>query len=248
MIIYKRLLGFLLSFLLSGALLFTYYLPRDIVYTSIFSVFLLLFYFWSIKNRFVSYHLLFRYFLIVLVFLVSVWLFFIIIDTKLIKYTLSFLLLIYLITIFDNFFKKVYLNKDISKSVIIYVDLVSFWLIVYFLFYSFILFRINILLSALMLLLAVFSLLAIRFYWQNINFKKNILYIIIIALILTEIYIITLFLALNFYSSTFILWIWYLLLSDFFIDQINDHFIWNRKRKLMIFVFILFIFYLISVK
>jgi len=150
--------------------------------------------------------------------------------------------------ILDSFFKKIYLNKDVSQPLIIYIDLVCSWLIIYFLFYSLVLFRMNMLVAILILLVSIVSLVTIRFYWQKIDFKKNILYIFILNFIIVEIYIITSFLALNFYSSAFILWIWYYLLTDFFVDKINDEFIWSKKRKLIFFIALLFIFYLISIR
>lgn len=248
MIIYKRLLGFLVSFLLSASLLGAYYYSDKILYFIIFSFLILLFYFWSIKNRFVTYTLLIKYLLIILVFLSSIWLFFIVINFIFAKYLVVILLFGCLIFILDSFFKKVYMNQDISQALLIYIDLPCFWLIVYFLFYSLVLFRVGILISSLALLISILSLIAIRFYWQKIDFKKNILYIFIFSIILIEIYIITSFLALNFYSSVFILWLWYSLLMDFFVDKIKDEFIWSRKLKLIFFVFLLFIFYLISVR
>jgi len=248
MIIYKRLLGFLISFSLGALLLSAYYFPGKILYFIIFSVLLLLFYFWSIKNRFVAYHLLIKYFLIILIFLLSIWLFFIVIDFLFIKYIVVLLVFVYLIFVLDSFFKKVYLNEDISQALLIYIDLISFWSITYFLFYSLVLFRLGILITSLMLLVSIISLTAIRFYWQEIDFKRNILYLFIFCIVLVEIYIITSFLALNFYSSAFVLWLWYLLLTDFFVDKIKDEFIWSKKRKLIFFVILLFIFYLISVK
>ena len=140
MIIYKRLLGFLVSLLLSASLLITYYFPGKILYFIIFSIFLLLFYFWSIKNRFVTYRLLIRYFLIVLTFLLFLWSFFIVIDSIIIKYIVTSLAFIYLVFVLDSFFKKVYANKDVSQPLVIYIDLVCFWSIIYFLFYSLVLF------------------------------------------------------------------------------------------------------------
>jgi hypothetical protein len=248
MIIYKRLLGFLVSFLLSASLLGAYYSPGRILYFIAFSFVILLFYFWSIKNRFVTYNLLIKYFLIILTFLLSIWLFFIVIDFVFAKYFVVLLMFGYLILILDSFFKKVYMNKDISQPLVIYIDLLCFWLVTYFLFYSLVLFRIGTLISSLALLLSIVSLTAIRFYWQKIDFKRNIFYIFIFSVILIEIYIITSFLALNFYSSVFILWLWYSLLMDFFVDKIKDELIWSKKRKLIFFVILLFLFYLISVR
>ena len=109
MIIYKRLLGFLLSFLLSASLLSAYYYPGKILYFIAFSFVILLFYFWSIKNRFVTYSLLIKYFLIILTFLLSVWLFFIVIDLVFTKYFVALLMFGSLILILDSFFKKVYI-------------------------------------------------------------------------------------------------------------------------------------------
>ncbi len=248
MIIYKRLLGFLVSFLLSALLLITCYFPGRILYFIIFSIFLLLFYFWSIKNRFVSYRLLIKYFLIVLTFLLFTWSFFIVINSILIKYIVASLVFIYLIVVLDSVFKKVYTNKDISQPLVIYIDLVCFWSIIYFLFYSLVLFRMSILSASLVLLFSIIALTTIRFYWQKIDFRRSILYIFVLSLILIEMYIITSFLALNFYSSAFILWIWYYLLTDFFVDKIKDEFIWSKKRKLIFFIVLLFLFYLISVR
>jgi hypothetical protein len=248
MIIYKRLLGFLVSFLLSAFLLGAYYYSSKILYFIFFSFLILVFYFWSIKNRFVTYTLLIKYFLIILTFLLSVWSFFIVIDFLLVKYLVALLMFGCLIFILESFFKKVYMNKDISQALLIYIDLPCFWLVIYFLFYSLVLLRIGVLISSLTLLILIFSLTAIRFYWQKIDFKRNILYIFIFSIILIEIYIITSFLALNFYSSAFILWLWYSVLMDFFVDKIKDEFIWNKKRKLIFFIILLFIFYLISIR
>jgi hypothetical protein len=248
MIIYKRLLGFVVSFLLSSLLLVTFYYPEKMIYFIAFSVFLLLFYFWSIKNRFVTYSLLIKYFLIVLTFLSFVWLFFVVIDSLLIKYLVASLVFIYLFIVLDSFFKKVYTNKDITQSLVVYIDLVCFWFLVYFLFYSSVLFRMNSLWASLILLFSIIILLIIRFNWQKIDFKKNISYVFTLIIILVEVYIITSFLALNFYSSAFLLWLWYYLLSDFFVDQINEKFIWNKKKKLIFLILLLFIFYLISVR
>ena len=248
MIVYKKILGFLVSFLLSLSLLIAYYSPERIIYLIIFSFLLLLFYFWSIKNRFVSYGLLIKYFLVVLVFLIFVWLFFIVINSWYAKYITSLVVFIYLAIILDSFFKKVYTNQDISRALIIYIDLVCFWLIVYFLFYALVLFRMNIYLSALMLLGAVIVLTLIRFYWLKIDFKKSMVYVLVLSVIVGEIYMITSFLALNFYSSTFMVWVWYYLLMDFFGDKIKDEFIWSKKKKLLFLVAFFFIFYLISVR
>jgi hypothetical protein len=247
MIIYKRLLGFLVSFLLSASLLSAYYCPGKILYFIIFSFLIVLFYFWSIKNRFVTYGLLLKYFLIILTFLLSVWLFFIVIDFALAKYLVAFLTFGYLIFVLDSFFKKVYMNKDISQSLLIYIDLPCFWLTIYFLFYSLVLFRMGVLITSLALLISIVTLTVIRFYWQEIDFKRNILYIFIFSIILIEVYIITSFLALNFYSSAFILWLWYSLLMDFFVDKIKDEFIWSKKRKLMFLIVILIIFFSLSI-
>jgi hypothetical protein len=247
-IIYRKLLGFLTSFLLSALLLLSYYFSEKIIYFIIFSILLLIFYFWSIKNRFVKYRLLLKYFLIVLVFLISIWTFFIVLDSILIKYLVALLVLIYLIIIFDSIFKKVYTNQDVTQALVIYIDLICFWAISYFLFFSLVLFRMSVFWTSLILLISILALLIIRFYWQKIELQKNISYLFVLSIILIEIYIITSFLALNFYSSVFILWIWYYLLSDFFIDKINDEFIWSKKRKILFLIVLLFIFYLISVR
>lgn len=248
MIIYKKILGFLVSFLLSIFLLGAYYFPERFYLFIFLSLFLVFFYFWSIKNRFVTYSLLLKYALVVLTFLIAIWFFFVVIDITIVKYITTILLFICLLLIFEGFFKKVYSNQDISHPLIVYIDLVCFWLISYFLFYALVLFRMGIPLTSLILSLFIIILSIIRFYWHQIDIKKNILYILILILILVQIYIITSFLALNFYSSSFILWIWYYLLMDFFVDKIKEDFIWSKKKKTIFFMILLFIFYLFSVR
>lgn len=248
MIIYKRFLGFLISFLIASSLIFTHYYPEKILYCLFFSIFCFLLYFFTIKNRFVKYSFLFKCFLIVLLFSFSLGLFFIVIDLTILKYILAVILFIALAMIFDSLFKKLYQNKDIAHPLVIYIDLFCFWFISYFLFYTVVFLRWNVLWTALLFFIAVIILFFIRFYWQKIDFKKNIVYVIIGAFILTEIYIITSFLAFNFYSSVFMLWVWYYLIIDFFIDKIKDEFIWSNKRKIVFFVILLFIIYFLSIR
>ncbi len=248
MIIYKRFLGFLISFLIASSLIFTHYYPEKILYCLFFSIFCFLLYFFTIKNRFVKYSFLFKCFLIVLLFSFSLGLFFIVIDLTILKYILAVILFIALAMIFDTFFKKFYQNQEISHFLIVYIDLFCFWFMSYFLFYVVIFLRWNLLWTALLFFITVLVLFSIRLYWQKIDFKKNIVYVIIGAFILVEVYIITSFLALNFYSSVFMLWVWYYLIIDFFIDKIKDEFIWSNKRKIIFFVILLFILYLLSIR
>lgn len=248
MIIYKRALGFLTSFLITALLAGLHYFPKAIVYFIILSIVCLFFYFWRIKNEFVDYKLLVKYFFIVLIFLFCTWLFFIVIDSAFGKYIILLYLLVSLIIIFDSFFKKIYQNKDITNQLILYIDLFCFWFIVYFLFHSLVFLKVNIFINSLILLLFSILLIMIRFFWKEINIKKEILHILVISIILVEIYLITSFLPFNFYSSAFILWIWYYLIIDFFVDRVKDEFIWSKKRKLIFFAVLLFILYLISVR
>jgi len=248
MIIYKRFLGFLISFLMVASLVFAQYYPEKLLYCLVFSIFCLLVYFFTIKNRFVQYPFLFKCFLMVLLFSFSLGLFFIVIDSLILKYVLALILFIALAIIFDVFFKKFYQNQDISNFLIVYIDLFCFWFITYFLVYAVIFLRWNLLWTALLFFITVLVLFSIRLYWQKIDFKKNILYLIVGAFILVEIYIITSFLALNFYSSVFMLCVWYYLIIDFFIDKIKDEFIWSNKRKIIFFVILLFILYLLSIR
>jgi len=248
MIIYKRVLGFFISIILTLSLLLTCYFPNRIFIFIFISVFSCLFYFWTIKNRFIPYSLLFKYLLIILFFLSSFWLFFIVVDVLLLKYLLLLFILIYLIIFFNSVFKKIYLNKDIDHPLLIYIDLFCFWFISYFLLYAIIIFRVGYWWTSLGLLASIVFSILIRFYWQQINFKKNFLYLLGSLIILEQVFIIGSFLALNLYSLTFILWIWYYLLTDFFVDKIKEEFIWHKKKKLIFFVLALFIFYLISVR
>ena len=248
MIIYKRILGFLSAFLLVALMGISHYFPHWVKYFIILSIIILLFYFWRLKNRFITHKLLIKYFLISLFFLLSVWLFFIIIDSLIIKYIVLSGLLIYLIIVFDVLFKKIYQNQDIRQQLIFYIDLICFWFISYFLFYSQVFFRMGIFINSLILFISCLILIIIRFYWHKISIKKEILHILGISVILIEIYIITSFLAFSFYLSTLILWLWYYLILDYFVDKVKDGFIWRNKLKTLIFVLILFVFLLISSK
>jgi hypothetical protein len=248
MIIYKRILGFLISFLLSGILILLNYYPHLIVYLAIISVFLLFFYFWKVKNRFITNKLLTHYFLISLLFLLSVWLFFITIDNILIKYAVALLLFIYLAFVFDHIFKKIYENIEISAQIFVYLDLVCFWLFSYFLFYSYIILNLSVFVLVLILLLITVLLTFLRFYWKNIDAKKEILYILIICIVMIELYLATLFLSFSFYLSALVLWFWYYFIMDFSVDKILETFIWRKNIKFIVMAILIFILSILTIK
>jgi len=248
MIVFKRILGFLTSIILATLLVMVYYFPEKIYIFIFLSLFFCVFYFIIMKNRFISYLILSKYFSIVLFFLVCFWSFFIVIDIFILKYILIFFFLVYLIVILDSFFRKIYLNKDISHPLLIYIDLVCFWLITYFLLYLIIIFRVNLWWTSLGLLIAIISSVTIRFYWYQINLKKNLFYLLGLIVVLGGIFVFTSLLAFNLYALTFIVWLWYYILMDFSVDKIKEEFIGSKKRKLILLIILLFIFYLISIK
>ncbi len=248
MIIYKKILGFLLSFLSGFVFIFINYKPDWIAYIIICYLLLLLFYFWRIKNRFVKYSELFKYFIIFFCFIFSVFLFFITLDNFFIKIIVSIFVMISAFFIFESIFKRIYENIEIKLELFTYVDLICFFGFIYFLFYSYIILKTN--LFALISYLFIFSFILtnIRFYWNKINIKRNILNALIICIVLIELYLATLFLPFNFYLSSFVVWIWYYLITDFFVLKIRDEFIWRKKRKMVIFAIILFILSIISIR
>ena len=248
MIVFKRILGFLTSIILATLLVMVYYFPAKIYIFMFLSLFFCVFYFIIIKNRFISYLTLGKYFSIVLFFLVCFWSFFIVIDIFILKYILIFFFLVYSIVILDSVFRKIYLNKDISHPLLIYIDLVCFWLITYFLLYLIIIFRVNLWWTGLGLLIAIISSVTIRFYWYQINLKKNLFYLLGLIVVLGGIFVFTSLLAFNLYALTFIMWLWYYILMDFSVDKINEEFIGSKKRKLILLIILLFIFHLISVR
>lgn len=248
MIIYKRILGFLISFLLSATLIFLNYFPNLIWYFVAFSILLLLLYFWKVKNRFITNKLIIHYFLISLLFLISVWLFFITIDNIYIKYFVALLLFIYFCFIFDHIFKKIYENQEISAQIFVYLDLVCFWLFSYFLFYASVILTMKLFIIAPIFFIVVYLLTNLRFYWQNIDSKKEILYVLIISVIMLELYLATLFLSFSFYLSALVLWFWYYFLTDFSVEKILDIFIWRTKIRFVIIAICIFVLSILTIK
>ncbi|MCD4704737.1 hypothetical protein K8R66_01540 [bacterium] len=248
MIIYKRILGFLVAFLIPIFLLLIYYRPRFFYYFLGAILVTLIFYFWRIKNRFVETKEIIFYFFIFLFYFINVCLFFILVDNFYIKLFLLFYLLISNVFIFDAIFKRIYENKAIVNQIFIYIDLLSAWFLIFSLFYLIIFLRFSLFWSVFILFLGSFLLVAIRFYWLKIKFKENLFYLFLVSVILSEIYLFTTFLPFNLYFATFIVWIWYYLLIDFLVDKIKERFIWRKKWKIVLILVFIFIFSLISVK
>jgi len=248
MIIYKRILGFLIAFLLSGALIFVNYLPQFAWHSFILSILLLAFYFWRIKNRFISRKKLYQYFGIIFVFLISYWAVFSTINNIVFKYFISLFILFILSSIFDSIFKKIYENIEIKNQLFLYIDLFCFWFISYFLFYAQVILGLNLLILAIILVIFTIIFLIIRFYWNNISFKKELYYVLIISVIMLELFLATIFLSFSFYLSVLIIWIWYYLLMDFVIDKINNVFFWKKKLKMVILGIVIFILSILSIK
>lgn len=248
MIIYKKILGFLLSFLSGFVFIFINYKPGWVIYIIASYLLLLLLYFWRIKNRFVKYSELFKYFAIFFVFIFSVFLFFITLDNIFIKIIISIFTTISSFFIFESIFKRIYENVEIKLELFTYVDLICFFGFIYFLFYSYIILKTNLFSLILYLLIFSFLLTNIRFYWNKVSIKRNILGVLIICVVLIELYLATLFLPFNFYLSSFIVWMWYYLILDFYVLRAKDEFIWRKKRKMVIFAIILFILSIISIR
>ncbi len=248
MIIYKKILGFLLSFLSGFFLILINYKPTWTFYIIIVYVLFLALYFWRIKNRFIKYSELLAYFLMFFVFIFSVFLFFITLDSLFIKIVISIFVAIYSFFIFESIFKRIYENIEIKLQLFLYVDLFCFLFFIYFLFYSYTIVKTNLFALISYLLIFSFILTNMRFYWNKISIKRNLLGALIICMVLIELYLATLFLPFNFYLSGFIVWIWYYCLVDFIVLKIKDEFIWRKKKKMVFLAIILFILSIISIR
>ncbi len=248
MIIYKRILGFVISFLLGGVLILINYIPSLTWYGFVFSILLLVFYFYRIKNRFIANKQLLQYFLMIFVFVVSCWLVFSTINNIIVKYFMVAFIVFILYFIFDSIFKRVYENINIKNQFFAYLDLFCFWFVFYFLFYSQVILRLNIFILSLVLVFFVIFFMIMRFYWTNINVKKELVYILIISVIVLELYLATIFLSFSFYLSVLILWIWYYLIMDSVIDKINNVFFWKKKLKMIIFGVFIFILAILTIR
>ncbi|MDD3284458.1 MAG: hypothetical protein PHZ07_02590 [Patescibacteria group bacterium] len=248
MIFYKRILGFLVSFLLTALLLLTYFHPQKIWYFVGISIFLILFYFWRIKNRFVDYKTIFAYFATIFLYFGFIFAFFTMINNIYIRYIFLIFALLSFITIFDSFFRKIYENHEIKKQLIIYIDLLCFWMLSYFLFYNTFFFKNSLLFNSISIVILSFLIISISFYWHQINIKANILYIVVAVFILLQIFVISSFLPFVVYLSVFILWIWYYILMDFIIDKIKDKFVFKKKIKLLFLATTILILSLITKK
>lgn len=248
MIFYKRILGFLVSFLLTASLLLTYFYPEKMWYFVVISIFLIFFYFWRIKNRFVDYKTIFAYFLTIFIYFGLIFAFFTMINNVYIRYTFLAFVLSSLAVIFDSFFRKIYENLEIKKQFIIYIDLLCFWMLSYFLFYDKFFFANSLILNSIAFIILTFLLISISFYWQEISIKPNLSYITVSVFILLQLYVITSFLPFVSYFATLVLWLWYYILTDFIIDKIKDKFTFKKKLKVLFLVIILATLSLITTK
>ena len=131
MIFYKRILGFVLALIFPILIEISYYYPKFFNYGLVLSLLLLVFYFWKIKNRFIKNTEILSYFGICLVFLASLWCFFVVCSNLIIRVVISVLSVYFFIVLFDSIFKKIYENREITSDIIKNIDLLCF------LFYTF---------------------------------------------------------------------------------------------------------------
>lgn len=234
MIFYKRILGFVLAFIFPIIIEIVYYNPKFFLYGLSLSILLLLFYFWRIKNRFIKNSAILSYFFITLIFLICLWCFFVVSDNFIIRTVVSIFSIYFFMILFDSIFKKIYENRDISNDIIKNMDLLCFLFFIFFVFYVFTFIRANLILSSAFILFISFICLNLRLYWEKIEWKKNKFSLIATSLIFTEIYVAMALLPFNIYFLTFISWLWYYLVSEFFIDELKNQV--SLKKRINLFI------------
>ncbi|MDD4289880.1 MAG: hypothetical protein PHH83_01215, partial [Patescibacteria group bacterium] len=171
MIFYKRILGFILAIFFGIIFEIVYYNPKFFVYGFLLSIFLIFFYFWRIKNRFIKNIEIFSYWLVTLAFLLCLWAFFVVADNFVIRTIVLIFCVYFFMILFDSFFKKIYENKEISNEIVKSMDFICFLFFIFFMFYTFTFIRANLIISSLLILLVSFICLIIKFYWEKLKGK-----------------------------------------------------------------------------
>ncbi|HNV97454.1 MAG TPA: hypothetical protein PKL13_04085 [bacterium] len=248
MIFYKRILGFILALIFGLIFEFVYYNPRFFLFGFLLSILLIFFYFWRIKNRFIKNTEIFSYLFITLTFLFCLWAFFVVADNLIIRTIVLVFCVYFFMVLFDSFFKKIYENKEISNEIIKSMDFICFLFFSFFTFYVFTFIRANLIISSVFILLISFICLIIKLYWEKIEWKKYKFSLIIVSIIFTEIYIGMSLLPFNIYFLTFITWLWYYLVSEFFIDDIKGQVLFKNKINLfVIFISVLVVSFITAI-
>ncbi len=88
----------------------------------------------------------------------------------------------------------------------------------------------------------------IRFRFSDLKLKNNLMYILAVSFIGTQVYFFTNFLPFSLYFATFIVWTWYYLLIDFLLDKIKENFFWRKKWKKVLILILIFISLLVTLK
>ncbi|MDD4290181.1 MAG: hypothetical protein PHH83_02785, partial [Patescibacteria group bacterium] len=139
-------------------------------------------------------------------------------------------------------------NKEISNEIVKSMDFICFLFFIFFMFYTFTFIRANLIISSLFILLVSFICLNIKLYWEKIEWKKYKFSLIIVSIIFTEIYIGMALLPFNIYFLTFITWLWYYLVSEFFIDDIKGQVLFKNKINLfVIFISVLVVSFITAI-
>ena len=247
MIIYKRILGFVLAFIFAILIQASYYNPKFFFYGLGISILLLMFYFTRIKNRFVPKQEIMSYFWVCFVFLLSFWCFFVVSDNFYIRNFIVAFSVYFFIVIFDSIFKKIYENKPINSDVLRNVDLVIFTFFSFFSLFALIFIRTNPILNFVFVFFYSIICMNIRMYWNNLDSKTNKLSIFLIAFIISEIYLVLILLPFNLYFLTIILLLWYYLISSFVSEDISGEFLLRKKSTILIItgIFLLISFFTI---
>ncbi len=234
MIIYKRILGFLISFLFAIFIEIAYYSHGFFFFGLVLSIILLIFYFTRIKNRFVEKKEIISYFLVSFVYLLSFWSFFIVADNFFIRNLIVVFSIYFFITLFDSIFKKIYDNTPINKDIIRGMDLIIFLFFSFFTFFVFTFLRANLILTFVFIFFVALVCMNIKLYWNNVNSRLHRLDIFIISLIVSEVYLVMAFLPFNLYFLTLVPWLCYYVISDFVLTEIRGEFLMRKKSRILI--------------